>query len=196
MKLLLGTSNKGKIQEIREALAGLPIEILTPETAGSADAPPEDGNTYRDNALLKARFYHQESGFATLADDSGIVVDALQNELGVHTRRWGKGPSVTDHEWIEFFLERMRQEKNKRARFLCCLCFIDESGNEHLFEGNCDGVITDELEADFLPGLPISACFKPNGYDKVFSVLTVEEKNHISHRGKALNAFCTFMTNS
>lgn len=205
MKLLLGTSNKGKIKEIADALvtslAGHSksdgwsvVEILTPEQLDIFGKPQETGETYADNAVQKARFYFEQSyGLPTLADDSGIVVDALAGELGIHTRRWGKGPDATDYGWIEFFLERMRHEKNRKARFLCSLAYIDASGELHTFEGSCDGIITDELEADFLPGLPISACFKPDGYDKVFSALSVEEKNSISHRGRALQAFSVYL---
>lgn len=186
MKHLLGTSNKGKMMEMREALSGLDIQIITPSDMGITDVPHEEGSTFAENAQQKARFYHERSGLPTLADDSGILVEALQNELGIHTRRWGAGPDASDHHWIEFFLDRMRNEKNKRARFVCNLCYIDEVGVEHLFEGICDGMITDELEADYLPGLPISACFKPDGHEKVYSALAVEEKNRISHRGRAL----------
>jgi len=193
MKLLIGTGNKGKIQEMRDALAGLPMDILTPEQLDISDMPAETGSTFAENAEQKARFYHERSGLPTIADDSGIIVEALQNELGIHTRRWGKGPDATDYEWVEFFLERMRNEKNRKARFVCALAYIDDKGIFHTFEGSCDGVITHELEADFLPGLPISACFKPTGYDKVFSALTIEEKNQISHRGRALRAFVSFI---
>ncbi len=193
MKLLLGTSNKGKVQEISEALASLNLEIVTPLDLGITELPHEHGSTYAENAEQKARFYFEKSGLPTLADDSGVVVDALKNELGIHTRRWGAGPDASDYQWVEFFLERMRDEKNRAAQFLCSLAYIDASGSLHMFEGSCDGTITPELEADYLPGLPISACFKPNGYSKVFSALSVDEKNAVSHRGKALSEFVQYL---
>ncbi len=194
MHLLLGTSNKGKIREISDSLASLQLHILTPEELDILEKPEETGETYAENALRKAQFYfNASSGLPTLADDSGIVVDALSNELGIHTRRWGKGPDATDNEWIAFFLERMRTEENRKARFLCTLAYIDADGALHTFEGSCDGSITNELEADYLPGLPISACFKPDGYEKVFSALSVEEKNSISHRGRALQEYRHYM---
>lgn len=193
MQLLLGTGNKGKIKEMSDALAGLSLSIVTPDNMGITDKPDETGTTYAENAIQKAQFYFDRAHIPTLADDSGIVVDALQNELGIHTRRWGKGPDATDYKWIEFFLERMSREENRRARFLCTLAYIDAAGELHTFEGSCDGVITAELEADYLPGLPISACFKPDGYDKVFSALSVDEKNQISHRGRALQTFSVFL---
>lgn len=186
MQLLLGTSNKGKIIEMREALSGLLLEIKTPEELGLTESPHEHGETFEANALEKARFYFERANIPTLADDSGIIVDALKNELGIHTRRWGAGPDALDKEWIEYFLERMRKEKNKRARFVCVIALIDKDGKEHFFEGTCNGVITETLEADYLPGLPISACFKPDGYGAVYSGMKVEQKNSTSHRGRAL----------
>lgn len=177
-----------------DALESLQVSIVSPESLHITEKPKETGATYAENAIQKARFYCERGGIPTLADDSGIVVDALQNELGIHTRRWGKGPDATDYEWIQFFLERMRTEENRKARFLCTLAYIDAAGLLHTFEGSCDGMITLELEADYLPGLPISACFKPDGYDRVFSALSTNKKNQISHRGRALNLFKEFLT--
>ena len=88
MQLLIGTNNAGKVIEIGEALANLPITIITPKKLEIAEAPPETGSTFEENAILKAKFFHERSGLPTVADDSGIIVEALQNELGLHTRRW------------------------------------------------------------------------------------------------------------
>lgn len=186
MTLLLATSNRGKMMEIGEVLAaGLPLKLLSLEDLPELpSAPEETGVSFVENALLKARFYHQHSGLPALADDSGIVVEALKGELGVHTRRWGAGPLASDEEWIAYFLERMRHKQEKRATFMCALAFVD-GAREKLFEGRCEGVITKTLEAEYLPGLPVSGCFRPNGCRQVFSALSLEEKNRVSHRGKA-----------
>ncbi len=196
MKLLLGTTNRGKIIEFMEVLKDLPIELQSPMDLKIIESPEEHGETFEANALEKARFYYEKSGIPTMADDSGILVEALQKELGIHTRRWGKGKEATDEEWITFFLDRMKTEPNKRARFTCVIAFIDADEKQHLFLGTCDGIITESLEAPYLPGLPISACFKPDGFDKVFSALTVEEKNRISHRGRAVLAFAAHLKKS
>lgn len=193
MKLLLGTTNKGKIIEMQEALKDFNLEFTTPKDEGITEDVVEEGWTFMEIAEKKAKHYYDETKIPTLADDSGILVEALEKELGIHTRRWGAGKEATDQEWIEFFLERMRKEKNKKARFVCVLCFIDAKGEEHMFEGSCEGVITENLEAEFLPGLPLSACFKPHGSEKVFSALTLEEKAKFSHRGKALESFKKFL---
>ncbi|MEQ1849002.1 MAG: non-canonical purine NTP pyrophosphatase [Candidatus Peribacteraceae bacterium] len=186
MQLLLATTNKGKIIEMTEALHGLPLTIQTPIDLGITVSPHETGDTFEANAIEKARFYFTQSKMPTLADDSGIIVEALHNELGVHTRRWGAGPTASDQEWIGFFLDRMRHESNKKAEFVCVLVLIDADGKEHLFEGRCSGVITDSLEAEYLPGLPISACFKPDGHSVVYSAMNLDQKNSTSHRGRAL----------
>lgn len=186
MKILVGTENSGKFIEIGEALSGLPVDLCSPKTCNIHGAPDETGDTYTMNASIKAHYYHALSGLPTIADDSGIMIDALTGELGVQTRRWGAGNEASDAEWISYFLERMQNESNRRARFLCAISFVDAAGKEERFEGSCDGVITDSLEADYLPGLPISACFRPDGSMHVYSAMSTEEKNTISHRGKAV----------
>lgn len=191
--LLIGTTNRGKIVEISECLAHLPLHIINPIDKGITESPHEDGSTFRENALQKARFYHEKTSLPTLADDSGIIVDALASELGVHTRRWGAGPGATDEEWIACFLDRMKHEDNKRARFECWLAYIDARGKEYFFWGACDGTITETLEAEYLPGLPISGCFRPDGYDCVYSAMSIDQKNSTSHRGKAMTTFRKFI---
>ena len=190
---LLATTNKGKIIEMRESLADLDCALLAPEDLPHPlRFPPEHADTFAENALEKARFCFAHSGFSAIADDSGILVEALRKELGIHTRRWGAGPKANDAAWIAYFLERMRHEPEKNAEFVCVIAFVDGT-TARTFEGRCMGVITDTLEADYLPGLPISACFRPDGCDKVFSALSLEEKNRVSHRGKAMAQLREFL---
>jgi len=193
MKLLIGTNNRGKFIEIADVLRDLPLTTITPQDLSIVGDPSETGSTFEENAMQKARFFHEQSHMPTVADDSGITVEALDGELGVHTRRWGAGPAASDEEWIEYFLRRMKQEDNKRAHFICCLAYLDAEGSMQTFEGRCSGVITDTLEADYLPGLPISACFKPDGCECVFSALNIEQKNCTSHRGKASQLLRNFL---
>jgi XTP/dITP diphosphohydrolase len=196
-KYLLATSNKGKIIEIRECLAGLDVELLAPDDLDDVpSAPHETEDTFEGNAVQKAKHYFEATGIPCIADDSGILVEVLSEELGIHTRRWGAGPEANDKEWITYFLDRMKEEGNKRARFTCVIALIEEDGALHTFEGHCDGEITEKLEADYLPGLPISACFRPDGCDKVFSALTVDQKNSVSHRGRAVKMLKDYISNS
>lgn len=190
MKLLLGTTNKGKAIEIRSALTPLACELLTPADLGIAQDCEEPHETLQDNALFKARFYFERSGgIPTIAEDTGLYVDAVADELGVKTRRWGAGTAASDEEWLAFFLQRMEREENRSAKFVCALAYVDADGNELLFEGDSRGTITREPRAAYLPGLPVSSVFLPEGYDRVFSELTHEEKNALSHRGQAIREF-------
>lgn len=194
MRILLGTSNPGKVQEASDALAGLALELLLPQTLALAVQPEETGSTYAENALLKARAFRRASGgIPTMAEDAGIVVAALAGQLGIHTRRWGLGPAVSDAEWIAHFLARMRGVTDRGAAFHSAVAFIDEEGAEHIFEGCCAGEITATLEAHFRPGLPFDGCFRPAGFDRAYGALTLAEKNTISHRGAALRKFRAFL---
>ena len=193
MRLLVGTGNQGKFIEIGEALRSPGLELVLAEASQVRAMPPEEGVTFADNALLKARYYAKQSGLPTIADDSGIIVDALKDELGIHTRRWGAGAAASDSEWITYFLRRLEREKNRHARFVCAIAYVDPKSRAHVFEGTCTGVITPTLEAAYLPGLPISACFKPKGYDRVYAALSIEEKNSVSHRGRALQKLASHL---
>lgn len=194
MKLLLGTANRGKTIEMASALAPLAPDIVTPADLGIEGSPPEDFPTLEQNALSKARFYAERSGgIPTLAEDTGLYVEALKDELGVKTRRWGAGPDATDDEWLAFFLERMEREENRSAKFVAVVAYVESDGRERLFESEARGTILRSPQAAYLPGLPVSSVFLPDGFDRVFSALTHDEKNAISHRGRALRKFMEHM---
>lgn len=184
-ELLIATSNPGKYREIMEVLEDLPMKFVFLGDLSVDDSELfEDGETFQENAFKKASYYHSKTGILTLSEDSGILVDALVGELGIKTRRWGAGEKASDEEWIDFFLKRMQNEAVKSAKFVCCGCLF--GGDEPLyFNGETCGVLTDSLMAPILPGIPISSCFIPDGRDKVYAQLSVDEKNQISHRGKA-----------
>lgn len=187
-RVLIATSNKGKFREMMEVLGDLPFSFLRLDDVGLPGDCEENADSFEGNALLKARYYREKSGLITIAEDSGILVDALDGELGIKTRRWGAGESASDEEWIQYFLEKMSDVpfQKRGAKFVCCSAIIDDQGAEHLFRGETAGVITQQLEAPIYHGLPLSSCFKPVGLEKVYSALTPEEKNTVSHRGKAM----------
>jgi XTP/dITP diphosphohydrolase len=199
-QLLIGTGNPGKFMEIREILEDLPIEMVTIDEVGLSGDVDETGETHEANALLKARHFFHKTGMPTLAEDSGIIVDALGEELGVHTRRWGAGHDATDEEWIAFFLERMKEfpAEARTARFVCHAALIlpregVKGGEEHVFDGESSGMLTTELEAPIKAGLPLSSVFKPTGYDRVYAGLTAGEKAEISHRAQAVGQVKEFL---
>lgn len=154
--------------------------------------PAETGTTFSANAKLKAEFWCKQTGYPTLADDSGILVAALAAELGVETRRWGAGETATDSAWLEFFLRRMATEKNREAEFVCVLALAWPGQPTKIFTGQVTGQITTEIAAPLLPGIPLSSVFQPTGSSKVFAAMSSTEKNNFSHRGRALQKFLEF----
>ncbi len=180
-----------------EVLGVLPFSFCTPREIGIDENAEEDGVTYEENAASKAKFYFSRAGFLTIAEDTGIVVDAIKGELGVRTRRWGAGENANDEEWINHFLNVMKDvPPNRRtARFICVAAAVapDCDAEVKYFRGEAEGIITKELEAPIRGGLPLSSCFRPTGFDKVYASLTPAEKNAISHRGKAMRQVRDFL---
>lgn len=167
-------------------LAPLPIELLSLRDVPHIEPLAEEtGQTFEANARQKASYYASASGMLTLAEDSGLLVDALPGELGVFTRRWGAGEKATDQEWITYFLQRMERETNRGAEFVCTAA-LDDGKLQHIYTGVCRGSITPTLDQGYLPGLPLTGCFVPEGFTTVFSRLTLEQKNACSHRGRAM----------
>lgn len=195
-ELLIATGNPGKFMEIYEILKDLPLKFLSLSDVSLGADVDETGETHAENALLKARHFYNKLKIPTLAEDSGIIVDALNGELGLHTRRWGPGHDASDEEWIEAFLMRMKAVPfdERQAHFVCHAALILGKGEEHLFDGECQGMITRDLEAPIREGLPLSSCFKPDGFDKVYAALLPAEKAKISHRGMAISRVRDFLT--
>lgn len=158
----------------------------------------EDGSNFDENACAKARFFASKTGFMTAGEDSGIIVEALKDELGVKTRRWGAGEGASDQEWLDFFMKRMEKEANRAATFVCSAYLAD--GEDYafgkggrFFRGETCGVIADSIMAPILPGIPLSSVFVPEGSDKVYAALSPAEKNKVSHRGKAMAQLKDFL---
>jgi len=202
-KILIATTNEGKYCEICEVLNDLPAEFYHLHSGKlnrvlKDENFEEHGETFEENATLKALHYAEISGMPTIGEDSGIIVDALGGQLGVKTRRWGAGEKASDKEWIEYFMNVMEgvPDEKRTARFVCCAAFTDSEkfpGEIFLFKGQTEGVITRTLEAPLRKGIPLSSCFRPIGYNKVYSALSKKEKNTISHRGKAFHELKNFL---
>lgn len=186
-KLLIATKNPGKFREISEGLGDLELELLFLGDMDIEDGDfAEDGETFRKNAFLKASYYGEKTGLLTFGEDSGIFVDALADELGVKTRRWGAGEQASDEEWLEYFLKRMENEENRMAEFVCAGVLYHGGEMRKGFEGKTKGVLSRKILAPIIPGIPLSSCFIPEGAEKAYAALSAEEKNGISHRGKVL----------
>lgn len=193
--LLIATSNQGKFREIMEVFEAAPFEIVSLLDVGISGDCDETEDTFEGNAMLKARHYAGLSGLITLAEDSGILVDALPGQLGVKTRRWGAGAEASDEQWIAYFLDVMKDVplEKRGAKFVCVSAVAVPDSRVKIFKGETVGVITQGLEAPIYGGLPLSACFKPEGFDTVYSALEKHEKNRISHRGKAIRKVFEFL---
>jgi len=195
MQLLIATTNRGKFKEISAVLKDLPIELIFAGDLKINLDFQEEGKTYEENALIKAEHFHKLTSLPCLADDSGIEVEALKGELGLKTRRWGAGEKANDKEWVEYFLKRMEKfpaKKDRQAKFISYMAVVG-FGAPQVFSGEARGIITKTLEAPIKEGIPLSSCFQPDGYAKVYSALTEEEKNKISHRGQALKKVKEFL---
>jgi XTP/dITP diphosphohydrolase len=186
--LLIATGNPGKLMEIKDFMKGLPVETKGLADLGLVNDVEETGKTYEENAILKARYFYEKikGAMPVLADDSGLIVDAIADELGVYTRRWGAGDKATDQEWLDYFLKRMEREENRQARFVCYAALYEGEKQIQVFCGEVRGQILRELGAPIKHGIPLSSVFLPDGFDKVFSAMTEAEKSQISHRGKAM----------
>ncbi|MFA6466506.1 MAG: RdgB/HAM1 family non-canonical purine NTP pyrophosphatase [Patescibacteria group bacterium] len=186
-KLLIATHNQGKFKESQVKLSkDLGIEIVSLADLGIIEDYKETGQTYEENAMAKAKFYYNLSKIPTMADDSGLSVEALGGEPGVHSRTW-PGYTATDEELLQMLLDKMKDvpAEKRSAKFVTVVAFYD--GQEELIaRGEQLGTIASQLICKMDKGLPYSAVFYPDGYDKVFSELTIDQKNAISHRGRAL----------
>lgn len=187
--LLLSTRNSGKVAEIAQALEGLPVRLLTPADVTDAPEVEEDKPTLEGNARKKAETLHRHTGLPTLADDTGLEVEALDGRPGVYSARYA-GPQATDADNRACLLEELANQTNRTARFRTVLAFV-EDGEAHLFEGICSGRILETERGT--GGFGYDALFVPDGYTHTFAELTKTEKNAISHRGQAVHQFADFL---
>ncbi len=184
-KILLATSNRGKIKEITHILEGLDLELVTLDDYPGLQLPPEYGSTFRENALIKARAASAKAGVAALADDSGLEVDSLGGRPGIYSARYaGDGASDRDN-WLKLLKELEGVPVEKRgARFRCVLALVWTGGAEEFFEGSLEGVIASEPKGT--NGFGYDPVFFIPGTGKTAAELTPNEKNSLSHRAKAL----------
>jgi XTP/dITP diphosphohydrolase len=200
LQLLIATRNRGKILEIQDALASLPLRLRLLEEFDEVLPVEEVGKTYEANAVLKALGYSKQTGVFALADDSGLEVDALGGRPGVFSARFG-GDGATDQQRLEKLLTELSFGKQKRsARFVCCMALAGwesddrRSAEPHILnvtQEKCEGVITMSTRGE--SGFGYDPIFAPAGYDRTFGELPSRIKNAISHRALALAAMRDFL---
>lgn len=183
-KLLLATNNKGKVREYKYLLKGLPFELVSAAELGINTEVDEVGESLEENARLKATTLARESRLLTLADDSGLEVDALGGEPGRLSARYA-GEGASDKDRISYLLSRLKgvPGEKRSARFRCIIAIATPDGEVELCSGECRGVIT--LEPRGEEGFGYDPIFYLAELDKTMAELTLEEKNQISHRGQA-----------
>ena len=192
-ELLLASQNPGKLNEMRQLLAGLPFRVLRPADLGIHQAPEETGSTFMENAVLKARHYAQRSGLLTVADDSGLSVDALGGGPGLYSSRFG-GEGATDEDRNRLLLEKLRgvPDEKRGARFTSAVAVA--RGTDLLFQGEetVEGRIADAPRGRH--GFGYDPVFFFPAFGRTFGEAAPEDKDRVSHRGKAFARLRRFLT--
>lgn len=184
--ILIATRNPGKVREITCILENSGWSFSSLQEFENVETPDEDGETYSDNAILKARFYAEATGMHALADDSGLEVEALAGAPGVFSARYA-GENASDAERRALLLSELAKidDKNRRARFVSVVAIAGPDGTiVNLSEGICEGRITSVPRGT--GGFGYDPLFIPNGYDQTFAELAESVKSNISHRARAL----------
>ncbi|NBP82256.1 RdgB/HAM1 family non-canonical purine NTP pyrophosphatase [bacterium] len=180
-RLLVATGSAHKLIELQRLFGDLPIDLVTLRDVGITDESPEDGATFEENALQKARWYAEASGEWTLADDSGLEVAALNGAPGVYTRRYA-GPNATDAENYEKLLADTAGAADRSARFVCTMALIDPvNGSARTFRGECPGTLTTAPRGEF--GFGYDPIFEVGG--RTMAERAPADKDALSHRGRA-----------
>ncbi len=187
MKIILASNNKGKLREMRELLAELGIEVLSQREAGFDIEVEETGTTFEENSYLKASAITALSGLPAVADDSGLMVDHLGGEPGVYSARYTGNHEDSDIDRYMYLLKKMEGVTDRRAKFVSALCCTFPNGDVIRTRGECHGNILLAPVGDH--GFGYDPIFGPDCSEGSMAQLTDEEKNAISHRGKAVREF-------
>ncbi|SHO62225.1 non-canonical purine NTP diphosphatase [Algoriphagus zhangzhouensis] len=188
MKICFATNNKKKIEEVKAAL-GSEFQIVSLEDIGCHEELPETGDTLEFNAFQKARHVKDHYGVDCFADDTGLEVEALDGAPGVYSGRYAGEPR-SDERNIDKLLDSMTGKENRQARFRTVIALLLD-GKEYQFDGIAKGEILDHRVGE--KGFGYDPVFRPEGYELTFAEISLEDKNKISHRGKAVKALVEFL---
>ena len=183
-KLLIATHNAGKLRELAELLGGIPYQLVSLSDVGIVEDVEETGQTFEENATLKAETYRDLSGLPTLADDSGLEVDALDGEPGVRSARYA-GEDATDADRVALLLRNLADapSEERAARFRCVIAVAARGQRTRLYDGACEGLIVNEPRGD--NGFGYDPVFLVSGEGLTMAELSSERKNAVSHRAVA-----------
>lgn len=195
MKIVLATQNKGKLKEIKRLLSGLDIKMSSALQEGIAEKIKEDGKTFKENALKKARYIAKVTKQWSVADDSGLCIKALNNQPGLKTARWA-GVDKRDNDLVAFTLTKMKDipPGKRQAFFISTVALVSPNGKSLIFEGRVDGKIAQRPRGTKRPSLPYDLIFIPDGFTKTFAQMSDRRKNSLSHRGLAFAKLKKFLS--
>lgn len=188
MKLLIATNNKGKQQEIKKFFLDKDIRVIFPKDLKIKDEPRENGKTFAENSLIKAKWYFKKTKVPCIADDAGMIIPSLNNEPGIKSRRW-LGREATDKELIEYTLTRLKEHKNKDQRlayFQTVTTYFDGK-NAIQTDGKVEGFIPNKAHGYIVENYPYRSVLIINGINKYYNDLTDEEHALYNHRMIALD---------
>ncbi len=188
LKLVFATNNQNKLKEVQAILTN--FEIVSLADIHCFEDIPETAETLEGNAIIKANFITKKYGLNCFADDTGLEVEALNNEPGVYSARYaGEGNNADEN--MKKLLKKLGDDTNRNAQFRTAIA-LNINGKQHLFEGICKGSILEEKQGE--SGFGYDPIFMPNGYKKSFAEMSLTEKGTISHRGKAMKKLITFLS--
>ncbi|HIY06840.1 MAG TPA: XTP/dITP diphosphatase [Candidatus Evtepia faecigallinarum] len=186
MKVVLASHNKKKMVEMQAILSRMGVEVISQADVGLDLEPEETGTTFEENARIKARAVMEAAGLPAIADDSGLMVDALNGEPGVYSARYG-GEGLDDTGRWQLLLKNMAGEENRACKFVSVICCTFPDGTEVMARGECPGVLAQGPAGE--GGFGYDPIFYLPQLGKTMAQLTPEEKNKISHRARALAGF-------
>lgn len=187
-KLVFSTNNEHKLEEVRAKLSKY-YQIISLKDLGDNTDVSETGNTLEENAMIKANYLWDTYHLNCFADDTGLEVEALDNAPGVYSARYA-GEQKSSEDNVVKLLKELEGKENRRARFRTVIALIMD-GKRYLFQGTVEGIITTSPKGT--SGFGYDPVFQPDGYDKTFAELTLEDKNSISHRAKAVEQLVLFL---
>ena len=188
LKLVFATNNRHKLDEVSNKI-GDHFELLTLNDVGCSEDIEETGTTFEENAAIKSKYVYNRYHLNCFGDDSGLVIDALNGEPGVYSARYA-GEHGNHAANIKKVLAKLEGVENRKARFVTVISLIWE-GEEHIFEGIVEGIIRYETAGN--GGFGYDPIFQPHGYNITFAEMSMEEKNKISHRARAMEKLIVFL---
>ncbi len=189
MRICFATNNKNKLREIKSKL-GEAYDIISLSDLGHTEELSETHDTLEENSLEKAQFIHEKYQINCFADDTGLLVEALNGEPGVNSARYA-GPGKSSDDNMQLLLDKLKGQKHRNAKFITVITLILD-GNAHQFSGEIDGVISGEQSGS--KGFGYDPIFIPNGWQKTFAEVDLKEKNKISHRSIAVEKLVEFLS--